>query len=824
MAREFALKGVIQFFDQKASETIMEVDNRLQNLRKSAERVSKGAVDISKGLLTLGAGGLIIGAGFKGAIDEAMRLEQQIAKTNAKFGGLDDAGIEAITAQIKDLGAKTEFTAVQAGEGMEFLALAGLNASESIEVLPTILDTAAAGAMGLKEASDIVTDSMSALGGAFDANMPKSERAIMLADKMALVQSKANTNIFQLGEAVKYGGGILTGFGVPLDQSIAALGKLADAGLKGSTGGTNIGAMFNKLVKPTAKASKFLGKFGLSVKNLPLQDIGKLTDKLKGVLGTITNQNERGQMAVELFGRIGIKAYNALANAGGKSIGELAKKIEGAGGSASKMAEIQRATFKGMTLQFQSAVSALQTEIGLLFIQGERTILPILKTIVTTVQGMAQGFAIASSSIENQRMQLEKAAPELKKYIEFAIGFKKGLVEAFDTAKSAFKSFFKVFRSFLPAGSESAEVLGKMVAKFAVLSAMIAPLLVGLVGFGFAFTQIAGIFTGLISIAGGLSTGIISLVGIITSSLGGPVIVGIFAALAIAATTLGDDWDALGQRAGVIWDGIKEKLINVPKQITEMVTPLWENLKERMIGSLGGTGEKIAGVIESIGGVMKKSWEILTSNLFAGVDIFSALFNGKWDEAGASAGVALGKMFVALKDIALGGWDIISVGFEKIKNGVIEFFKDNTINKVKDFFSDFAGMFDGTTKDGFFGNLASSFRNEVTMAENEAEEPTVKIAQPNKAKTAMQVERVNEARAENVGAKNLKLVPPLPNTQANNQPIEATINVSAQIDGQEVGRAVAKQQINNSERLGQPLNPKERTRLENNGTFAKEAG
>lgn len=92
------------------------------------------------------------------------------------------------------MGSTTAFSASEAADALNYMALAGYDADTSMTVLPSVLNLAAAGGIGLADASDMVTDALSAFGMG-------SDEAATMVDQMALTASKSNTSVQQLGEA-----------------------------------------------------------------------------------------------------------------------------------------------------------------------------------------------------------------------------------------------------------------------------------------------------------------------------------------------------------------------------------------------------------------------------------------------------------------------------------------------------------------------------------------------------------------------------------------------------------------------------------------------
>lgn len=832
MAKEFSLKGVISFLDDKASATVKAVDTQVQRLQKHTQRISRGFDQFNQGLATAGAAGVAVGAGFGAAVNTAADFEQQIARVNAIFGGLTTDQVEAAEQATKQLGATTEFTAKQAGQGLEFLALAGFEVEDALGVLPTILDTAAAGAMDLASASDIVTDSMSALGAAFDENESKSQRAIRLADMMALVQSKANTNISQLGEAIKFGGGTLTGFGVPLEHTIAALGKLADAGLKGSIGGTALQNMFNKLVKPSDKATAFMEKFGVTVEDLPLQNIPKLTAMFQKMLGTVANENERGALAVELFGLRGIKAYNALANAGEDATNTLVDQLTNATGTASKMANIQRATFLGQVKQFKSAAEAILIEVGNFFIKGEKTALPMIQSLVLAMQDVAQAFGIANTDIKNQAALLEKASPKMQALIKFAIGFREGIEEAFEVARNAFLSIKEFLRGILPESENNIQNIGKMVAKFSLLLAIVSPLAIGSTIFSFAISKVMGSFLGLFNILRGFMGIGLQVIGVVKNltMVMAPAVfsaikagllgvgralmllaanpIGAILSLIAAGVLLITHWDTVKETAIEVWTGIKNFIASIFEDMTGVMS-IWNAVfagEWRKAGEVAGeiVGNIALEVVNTFNGMFEQVSGVVTMLIDTVTGMWSGMMD--WFSSLTFANV-IHKVLIEPIEGAISAYN----KFTKFFSGSSSFFEG--------FSSAFSGVFNGSEEEG--DNKTRLADSVMDQGQQKQQTPKLRLVETPQVETR----RVNEASAERENIKARSTAPTSqPNINVNQPPIEATINVSTQIDGNEIGRAVAKQQINNSERLGQSLSPKLRSRLGNNGTFAEQAG
>ena len=200
---------------------------------------------------------------------------------------------------------------------------------------PTVLNLAAAGNMDLAYASDLVTDSMSALG-------LETSQLEGFADQMAKTASRSNTSVAQLGEAILVCGGQAKLAGMDTVELNTALGILADNGIKGSEGGTALRNMLKNLYTPTKQSAEALAELGIETVNADgsLRSIEDVLADLGAALDGLT-EGERMQAMSDIFDTRTIAAANALLSAGTERWTELSESIEDCGGAAEEMADTQ---------------------------------------------------------------------------------------------------------------------------------------------------------------------------------------------------------------------------------------------------------------------------------------------------------------------------------------------------------------------------------------------------------------------------------------------------------------------------------------------------
>lgn len=286
---------------------------------------------LSKGLKTAGkVAGVAITAATtavvaftKKSVDVGKEFDASMSQVAATMGKTTDE-IQDLREFAQKMGRETAFSATQAAEALNYMALAGYDSETSMSMLPNVLNLAAAGGMELATASDMVTDAQSALGLSL-------EETGDMVDKMAKASSKSNTSVAQLGEAFLTVGGTAKDLAGGTTELSTVLGILADNGVKGSEGGTALRNIILALEAPTKQSAAAMKELGLEVFDAngnmrPMEEIfGDLNDRLSTM-----NQGERTQVLSEIFNKVDLKSVNALLATNVERWDELSQSIDGA--------------------------------------------------------------------------------------------------------------------------------------------------------------------------------------------------------------------------------------------------------------------------------------------------------------------------------------------------------------------------------------------------------------------------------------------------------------------------------------------------------------
>ena len=410
---------------------LASVDKNLEGVTEEADDGAKGIQEVgdsaeksSEGLLKMGdiiKANVISGAVLSGikqlaqgiadiskaAISTGAEFEASMSQVAATMGMSTDeirSGSEAyktLEEAARQCGETTMYSATEAGQALNYLALAGYDAAKAAETLPKVLDLAAAGGMDLATASDLVTDAMAALG------METSELDTYI-DEMAKTAQKSNTSVQQLGEATLVTAGIAKTTGVSLEDLNTALGVLANNGIKGAEGGTHLRNVLISLSAPTDTAAAKLKELGIETEDDAgnMRDLESILIDLNGALSDMGSA-EKAQAIRTIFNKTDIAAVNALLKSTTGEYSGLRSEIEKSAGAASTMAKTMNDNLKGQVTILKSNLEALGISASKVFDED-------LKNGVTEASRAVQRLneSVSSGSMHTSLSKLSSAMGE----------------------------------------------------------------------------------------------------------------------------------------------------------------------------------------------------------------------------------------------------------------------------------------------------------------------------------------------------------------------------------------------------------------------------
>ena len=611
------------------------------------------------------------------AVEVAKGFDSKMSQVAATMGYTNDelanevVTVGEFTGNLADfaqqMGATTQFSAAQAAEALNYMALAGYKAETSVSMLPTVLDLAAAGGMQLGTASDMVTDAQSALG------LSLEETADMV-DIMAQTSSKSNTSVAQLGEAFLTVGGNAKNLKGGTAELAQVLGLLADNGIKGAEGGTHLRNIMLSMTPSSEAAAAAFEQLGLDAYDAQgnMRAFADIFGEMQAKMANMSSL-ERTNILTGMFNKTDLAAVNALLDTSAERWQELGGYIAEAGGAAAQMAATQLDNLAGAETLLDSAKEGLKIAIGSYFTDIKQNLTTELADSIGVVTsainegGIAAGFEALMGIVGSKLQELVGKLPE---YISAAVpmvtqafasigqGVMAAMPVIFEAIKSLLPVVIEAFQNAVPTLLENIKTL--IVNAFNALKEA-APQIASTVGDTAkqAFEALKG---GVSEYAGKVWEAIKDLAD------------KIYNAMPASMKAVFDDIGTFLRQAG-------EGVSNMVKSLWEAVKAWWDYMKT-LFEAMWPTIEPILtalakGFIE----YFKQLWENIKLVFLTLVDVFTDVFDIIKGVCTAAAGIIKGDFEQAEKGIEV-AWD-----------GLISFFKD-IWEGVKAVFENAVGFFE----------------------------------------------------------------------------------------------------------------------------------
>lgn len=327
----------------------------------SMEEASSKAINLSGALKTLFA--VVSAAAIIGQVKDFAADSIELGKNYtsvmsevAAISGASSSDLAMMEDTARQYGATTVFSASEAAEALKYMSLAGWDAQQSTDALGGVLNLAAASSMGLGEASDMVTDYLSAFG--MEAN-----KSTYFADMLAYAQSNSNTTAAQLGEAYKNSAANMHAAGQDVETTTSLLEAMANQGRKGSEAGTTLGAMMRDITAKMDDGAIKIGETSIAVQDAS-GNFRDMTDILTEV-GEATEGMGSAQRAAALssvFTDDSIKGVNMVLAEGMDKVAGYEEALRSATGASEDMAETMNDNLSGDMANMNSAYEEMQLQ------------------------------------------------------------------------------------------------------------------------------------------------------------------------------------------------------------------------------------------------------------------------------------------------------------------------------------------------------------------------------------------------------------------------------------------------------------------------------
>ena len=351
-AESYSVKAVLSAVDNNFSSTMKSCSDTAERLRGTiSSGLGFGAMAAIGGKAVTAVGSALKSV-TTSAVSAGMSFENAMSSV-AAISGATGTNFESLSKKAKEMGASTKYTATEAANAMEYMAMAGWKTADMLSGIDGIMNLAAASGSDLARTSDIVTDALTAFG-------KQAKDSGEFADVLAAASANANTNVDLMGETFKYVGSVAGAMGYSIQDISLATGLMANSSIKGSAAGTALRSTITRMAKPTEESSMAMSALGLSLTdtNGNMNSFGEvMKDMRKGMQGM--TEDEKASYAAMLGGQEAMSGLLAIANASDEDFNKLSDAINNAAGSAEKMAGIKMDNLQGAVDELKSGMEGL---------------------------------------------------------------------------------------------------------------------------------------------------------------------------------------------------------------------------------------------------------------------------------------------------------------------------------------------------------------------------------------------------------------------------------------------------------------------------------
>lgn len=704
---------------------IVETEEELRHLQQEAATTNTALskIDVA-GQKMEAVGNSIAGAGKKmmgvttviggvgvAAVKTAADFDSAMSQV-AAVSGATGKDFDALRNKAREMGAKTKFSATEAAEAMNYMAMAGWKTEDMLSGIEGIMNLAAASGEDLATTSDIVTDALTAFGlSAKDSGH--------FADILAAASSNANTNVSMMGETFKYCAPIAGALGFSAEDTAEAIGLMANAGIKSSQAGTALRTIMNNLAGDVKISGKAIGDVTIATTNADgsMRDLSDILADCRSAFGSLT-ESEKAQAAESLVGKNAMSGFLALMNAGEGDIEKLSSAIENCDGSAEKMAMTMQDNLTGQITILKSQLQELAISFGDILMPAIRSIVSKLQGFVDKLNGMDEGtkrtvvtIALLVASIGPLLIiigtAISKIGVAMQGFVKLANGISKlkvavqggagvlgklgaalggisapvlAVVAVIAVLVAAFVHLWKTNEGFRDA------IIGTWTRIKDTISGFCQGIVDRLNALGFQFTNIVDVlktvWDGFCQVLAPIFEGVFNNIANILSTVTGVItgILDIF--IGIFTGNWSQAWNGIKEIFSSIWNGISSfftNILNVIKGVADVVlgwfgtswNEVWTNIKTFFEGIWNGIATFFTTIWETLKNVVTVGIMAIGSILSAAFDIITLPFRFIWENC---------------KEIIISVWDAIKSKVTTVIHAVASVIS-TVMNAIKTVFS-----------------------------------------------------------------------------------------------------------------------------------------
>lgn len=706
------ISGFLTGLKSANSEATKEVNNLSTSIGKGFETVGSKLTSAGK-TLTTSVTAPVVGLGTL-ALNASSNFESAMSQVQATMGITKDSTSElkgevvntndALSDLAQTMGKETKFSASEAADAINILAMAGYDTEKIYGTLPNILNLAAAGGMGIADAADIATGVMA--GFNYEA-----DRSAEVSDKIAMLASSAKGSVQEFGVGMSTAAGQARVTGQEFDDVAVALGILGNNNLAAAEGGNALNRVLKNLYQPTDTAKTALEGLGVSAYDAQgnAKALPEVLQNLQDKLAPLTKEEYNDVMS-QIFDAATMKSAPFLIdgvteawNLQGDSADSLIDKIKGAGdaydgiGAAAGQAKTQMDNLSGQFTILKSALEGVAIQLG-------NILMPHIKKFVDKIQELVDWFANLSTEQQEQVVKFAAIAAAIGPVLLIFGKLITSVGNVFTTFGKIPGAITKVKGAFTLLGTKLINVKEGFALTKAGMSALgtqASPLGAALAG---VTAPIAAIIAAIAVLVAAFVTlwktneefreKMLKIWGQIKDTFAGFI----------------DEIKSRFEDLGISFKGITDTLWAIWKGFTDLLAPLFEGAFQQISNIIKFILDVIIGVLDIFIGIFTGNWE----QAWEGV---KRIFSSIWEYISNTFSNVLNVM-KGILDAVLGWfgttweetWSGIKQFFVNIWEGISSFFT-NMIESIKTATSNFI-----TSITNFFAELPKNISNFIQQA------------------------------------------------------------------------------------------------------------
>ena len=702
---------------------------------------------------------------LKDFVTQTIEVGKAFDTSMSKVGAISGAtaeDMELLRDKAKEMGSSTKFTASEAADAMNYMAMAGWKTEDMLGGIDGIMNLAAASGSDLATTSDIVTDALTAMGYS-------ATESGELADVMAAASSNANTNVELLGESFKYVAPVAGSMGSSMEDLSIALGLMANSGIKGSNAGNSLKNALVNLVKPTEQQTIAMEKLGLmtteTVKTVDSEKLAKAQTRVKDKTLDLEKAQIKVNEAVSKYGEDSSQAQTAMLNLEGaqNNLTEAQRELNVVQEGTIKTVSTGQSAFVdeyGNMKSLRDIMEVLRSTMGAVNVElvdsdgNMREYDDIINELSQTEDGLTQAEQLKNAAIIFGKQNLSgmlaiiNASEEDYNKLTDAIDNCGGTAE--DMANTMLDNLggdmtllksklegvqLAIYEKFEPAMRKGVEILNKLLDVVQLVVDHSAEFIAAVTGIATAFAtwKFVGLINAVTTALKGMSAAEVITAAktwlLNTALLANPIglLIALLAGLVAAFVVLWKKCDWFRE----FWINVWEKIKEVTSSVVESLKKVFGNIAEYWSGVWNGIKEKAVSIWESITGFFSGASEKI-KEVWGGItDFFSdlwesikAIFSAIADWINTNVFQPIKVFFQPVTDFFIEAWSIISElakgCWEAIKiiwSIVKDWFSEHVITPLKEFFTAYWNFISALAKNSWefiknIWNVVSSWFSE----------------------------------------------------------------------------------------------------------------